>query len=292
MAAQETVGEWHGPVAFLVTLPGDEARCAPTEAALRSLGIPYRIAHGVDLRPGSPTDLGQLVDAGEVAQSAADRLHPGSIGCSLSHQHIYRTIVEEDLPLALVLEDDVMPEAHLRDVLADPTPFLFDDRVTMLAYAHHGGDDFLVSTQDTVPIAGGAVHLPLDGRFRTTAAYLVTSGAARRLIDANAPVEFPADGWDQYLHRRALAAMQIVHPAPIAYRDDVPSTRLSTARSEPWTASAAATLKRWLNPATTPPVAWLKHRRVQRVRVKSRIPVLVDRPSPFRDPAPLDDRQS
>jgi len=235
----------------------------------------------VDLRPGSSTDLEALVATGAVARSAADRLSRGSVGCALSHQQIYQAIIDEDLPLALVIEDDAVLAPNLAELLADPAPFLFDDRVTMLFYAHHGREEFLVSTQDSVPLAdGAAVLLPLDGKINSTVGYVVTQGAARRLLDVNSPVEFPADGWDQYLHRKALSRMQLVHPSPVGHRDELPSTRLSTTAA----VSGKAKLKRWIRPGTSPLMAWWWKRRAARMRRTSRTPVLVDRPSPFRAP--------
>jgi GR25 family glycosyltransferase involved in LPS biosynthesis len=252
------------------------------------MGLDYRTI-GVDTRPGSSTDLASMVEAGAVTKAAADRLSPGSIGCALSHQAIYRTMVDEDIPLALVIEDDAILAPNLADLLADPAPFLRDDRVTMLFYSHHGDAEFLVSTQDSIPLGGsGTVRLPLDGNFRSTVGYLVTRRAAGRLMTANYPIRFPADGWDQYLYRKALTCMQIVDPAPVGHPDDAPSTRRPAAATTTWSSQAKATLKRWLRPGTTPLVVWLRKEQLRKKTEKIRTPILVDRPSPFREPAPLD----
>lgn len=103
---------------------------------------------------------------------------PGEIGCALSHQNVYRMIIEQGIDVACVLEDDVSLsegfEAHIEALATD----LRVGVPTVLAFAE------------------------------TTAGYLINQSGARLMLTLNRPIRSTADDWQRWeragLRRRVV----------------------------------------------------------------------------------------
>ena len=86
-------------------------------------------AAGVEIERVQGT-LGTAVDTSVRSQflnedgSIASHLSAGEVGCYASHLKAYREVVDRDLPLALVLEDDVELPAGLAGILRETVAHL------------------------------------------------------------------------------------------------------------------------------------------------------------------------
>lgn len=107
-------------------------------------------------------------------------LSAGELGCSRSHQKIWRMMVEQSIAAALILEDDVL--------LADEVPALLADEGLLAG----GVDAIQFETRGyTRALVGPAVATAVPGVSRNrlmsaslgSAAYVMTSGLARRLLE-------------------------------------------------------------------------------------------------------------
>lgn len=95
---------WPAPVdtqipIFIISLARAPERRAALSAHLDGLGLEYRIVDAVD---------GRLMPEAERNALLAQGVNyvPGVIGCYLSHIRIYELLVRENIPVALILEDD------------------------------------------------------------------------------------------------------------------------------------------------------------------------------------------
>lgn len=84
---------------FVISLARAPERRATISAHLDALGLQYRIVEAVDGSLMSEQERNALLSPGV-------RYVPGVIGCYLSHIRAYEEILRENLPLALILEDD------------------------------------------------------------------------------------------------------------------------------------------------------------------------------------------
>jgi glycosyl transferase family 25 len=113
-------------------------------------------------------------DCGDIPNSP---LSPNELGCSRSHQKIWRLMVEQDIAAALILEDDVLLSRQLPAVLDDP--HLLD-----------GVDAIQMETRGTSAMIGRLVPSRAAGMGRGrlmssslgAAAYVMTISLARRLV--------------------------------------------------------------------------------------------------------------
>ena len=191
--------------AYLINLERSPGRLSAADAALRMAGVAYERVEGVD---------GRALDA-KALRAAVNRVRfrliygawpsAGTIGCALSHQAVYRWMLAEDVPLALVFEDDI--------AIPDPEAF----RRTLAAIARD--NDPAVPTawrlehRPTDPSVAGEGFWPAKPGVCGACAYAVNLAGARLLARVNrAPIVALADDWPRF-GRLGLRALT-VWPAP------------------------------------------------------------------------------
>ena len=138
---------------FLINLTASVRRRAYMRSQLDSLGLRYRLIHET---PGRRGALGEIVDAAlngdggarasnEYVDVDAIRRHagwltPGSIDATLSHNNAYKAMIDEDIPYALVLEDDacLSPEVAILARDFEPYAHIARGNLLMLFALTHG----------------------------------------------------------------------------------------------------------------------------------------------------------
>jgi glycosyl transferase family 25 len=164
-------------------------------------------------------------------------LLPGEIGCALSHLAAYRIMVAENIPRAVVIEDDaalpdgfddlaraVLGELQRGEVISFHSP----NRQPNL-YSAHGGRSLGAS------LGGSLLVTPMQARsVRTTLCYAIELGAARGILHGNDPVEFCADDFAAFHARGFVNHLRILSPSAVdlaafeslmEYRRDAPVMR-------------------------------------------------------------------
>lgn len=104
-------------------------------------------------------------------------LSPGELGCSRSHQKIWQLLIEQAIPAALILEDDVLLSEQLPGVLADPGLLTGVDAIQMETRQTSAMIGPLVPTG-----VGGMARGRLMSSSMGSAAYVMTGALARRLV--------------------------------------------------------------------------------------------------------------
>lgn len=92
------------PPIFVINLPRDSARRAKMAARLDGLNRAYRFVDAVDGRALDP----QTYDQRLRRRYFGRELTPGEVGCLLSHKRVCEIICREEIPFAIVLEDDAV----------------------------------------------------------------------------------------------------------------------------------------------------------------------------------------
>lgn len=123
-------------------------------------------------------------------------LKPGEVGCSLSHNAIYNKIVSEEIPYALILEDDIIINENLPIFLNSIEKYLVGNMLINISrcdvykkntQTHICNDYYLVKPR-----------FVKYGGIACTCGYIVTLDAAKEMANYNLPVFFPADSWGNY----------------------------------------------------------------------------------------------
>lgn len=156
---------------FFINMASRPDRLRHVEQQLNALGLTATRVEAV-----TPRDFSAALE--ERRRSGLVRLNAGEIACSLSHQSIWQTMLDQQIPAALILEDDVVLAADLPAVLRDP--HLLD----------HDPDAIQLETHATAALVGRPVPTAVSGLSQNrlmssslgTAAYVMTSRLARRVL--------------------------------------------------------------------------------------------------------------
>jgi glycosyl transferase family 25 len=189
------------------------------KAQLDKLSLPHEFFPAVDGRKLSPTQLEEMCNM-EVVRQWSELLTPGMIGCSLSHYHVYQKMIAEQIPYALILEDDVWLSPRVPRVLRWVEEKFKDgslpkDEPLLLYYQSKEIVDFTTSEKIAMDDRTG-IYRPIEiWRPITTAAYILSLACAQRLVQLIYPIRYSPDSWAVYHREGAIAGLRCVLPLPI-----------------------------------------------------------------------------
>lgn len=203
---------------YVISLPEAEERRTRISAHLQDLGLTYRFFEAVD---GRHFNVQAHPDYnGRRRRLCYGRdLTGGELGCALSHRAVCEDIRAKGVPLALVLEDDVVLNADVPAVLAALSGMT--DRFDLVRFL--GSRKVAGLQQKTIADLGNGYSL---NRLRTTPggahAYVITLSGAERLLQAMRRIDVPVDTLMGMVWRTGLRSY-IVQPG-LSYQDaDLPN---------------------------------------------------------------------
>lgn len=142
---------------------------------------------------------------------------PGEVGCLISHYLLMKKIVEQNLPYALILEDDVELSPNFPTLLEELEPLI------------EPGD--LISLYASFPelcnlrVEGNINNIykfvkPESGNLVVGAvAYIITYLSAKKLIQKLLPMHNVVDDWRLWVQEKAVKNFKIVFPHPVDLSD-------------------------------------------------------------------------
>lgn len=191
---------------FVINLKQDGTRRAHMEALLRRINLEFEFFQGVNGRELTDAERKRDYDERKAMRTQCRALVPAEIGCALSHLAVYREIIRRGLPMALVLEDDVLADERLPEVLdaIETLPLMSAPSVVLLSPAEGQlGDGRLLSK-------GVSLSAYRSGFY--THAYVVTLAAARALLKELYPVGDVADCWRRMQKHRVVDVFVVRPP--------------------------------------------------------------------------------
>lgn len=177
------------PAIFVINLDRRPDRLAFMAAQLDAMDVPWERIPAHDKESVADDLL-----ASEVALSGHRiAMGRGSQACALTNFDIYRRIVAEGLPAALILQDDV-------DLHRDLTPYLsaldwLPDGIGLVQFEKYGrraSRRLVGPALGRMPVAGHGLHR-LHSRTAGAACYLITQAAARRILAEKPILDTPID---------------------------------------------------------------------------------------------------
>ncbi|MFV0333213.1 MAG: glycosyltransferase family 25 protein [Tropicimonas sp.] len=104
----------HWPI-FVISLADAAVRRDNIRSRLDELGLQVSFMDAIDGRRGLPAEYESWIDRPKTLERRGYPMSDGEYACALSHQVLYRRVVDENLPGAIILEDDVTPTPLFRD---------------------------------------------------------------------------------------------------------------------------------------------------------------------------------
>lgn len=212
------------PTCYVINLPRDTARREIMQARLEKAGVPFEFVEAVNGQDLKPEEM-DFYDARKRRRYFGRDMLAGELGCLLSHLKIFKKMDRENIPYAVVLEDDVIFEDDFADVLralfASPVPW---DVIRFLG-------------SEKIYKRGCRKIAPLTGRYALARlptapggahGYMLTLDAAREMIRHMRKNWLPIDTLQGRTWETGLETL-VVHPAPL-YPDSQAGSTIGDAR--------------------------------------------------------------
>ena len=150
---------------------------------LNELSLPFEFLNAVDGRHGLAKRHESLIDRSGAAARQSYPLADTEFGCALSHMKAYRRIVDEDIPYAMILEDDAIPQPDLPRFVE--RRFFEASDLTSLFYSQT-----FVRPHRATRLFDGYRSYPceLGVPVKGAAGYIVSLDAARHILENALPV--------------------------------------------------------------------------------------------------------
>jgi glycosyl transferase, family 25 len=203
---------------FLISLKSQPRRREKLLEDLERLKLDYELFDAINGYELSEQELTQLCDLEEIEKNKA-WYSKGMIGCTLSHYYLYKRIIEENLPYALIIEDDAKLPSNFKDILSDIEKHLHQNEVVLLYYQSIRGICKLSTINTTSINRYLRLNYPLSPcNLSTTGAYIVTKKACEAMIKVILPVRKGPDDWNFFMEN-GLENIRVLYPRVIKTYD-------------------------------------------------------------------------
>ncbi|WP_420585788.1 glycosyltransferase family 25 protein [Ruegeria sp.] len=207
---------------LIISLADATDRQQAISEKLDALGLDYSFFTAIDGRNGLPSNYEPLIDR-ELADKRVRRLMTdGEFACALSHRAIYQHVIDQNLPGAVILEDDAQIQPEFK-TFVDEKGFLL---APMLLLDYSRVPVMRGSRKDAGRI--GATYRIASNPVLATG-YSVSKQAAADLLAGTTPVSCYAD-WPVDLYRigaRAVSPRPVHHVQPDAAQSSLQTDRES-----------------------------------------------------------------
>jgi glycosyl transferase, family 25 len=93
---------------FVISLVEASARRSAIVSQFKQIGLQFEFVDAIDGRGGLPEKWNNMIDRQKSIDLHGFPMKDTEFACALSHQLVYRRIVDDSLPGAIVLEDDAI----------------------------------------------------------------------------------------------------------------------------------------------------------------------------------------
>lgn len=155
---------------FIINLDSSPERFVHAEQQLQALGIQPQRFRGVFGKDLTQAEVDACYDKSANLRYFRRSLSPGEIGCYLSHRGVWQLMVEQNIEVAIVLEDDIDVDARFADALTQIVRLsgwdhikLSDDRDTPAFTRKALNDGFALVNFKRVPNCATGYAMSLSG---------------------------------------------------------------------------------------------------------------------------------
>lgn len=182
---------------FVINLEENIQRREFIKLQLDAIGADYEIIKAINGK--------KLTDEELFHYTKNPNLSRPAIGCSLSHLKIYNIVLKENLPYAIILEDDAL--------LSLKFPFIMDNVCKIV----NASDEIVVlfnhcqlyNRWRKINIYNNINLFPVKKAYGAYG-YLITYKAAEKLATAFLPVNHVADAWNYLIKNRIVRILAVV----------------------------------------------------------------------------------
>ena len=183
---------------FVINLERDVERRQSILKQFNQIQLPFEFSNGVLGSSLTQQQKTEWYDDKRAFRNLCQTIVPAHIGCSLSHVHVYQKIIDQNLPYALILEDDVILPEKLGELLSDLEKIIHENNAEVILLSPAQGKN--KKNRDVNELI---FLLPYKNGYFTSS-YIVTQSAAKALIKDLFPINNVADCWNQLVRHRVI----------------------------------------------------------------------------------------
>ena len=196
---------------FVLNLEHNTERKKYMQDLLKDIPIDYEFFPAVYIE-----NISEVYDS-ELAQKKSKRqLNAGEIGCALSHKAIYKKMIDENIPQALILEDDISLSSDFYSVYKALSEIKIGNKIVLLGTMSTKKKWKIWKNQLT---ADHSMYLVLNN-YGGTYGYVIGLDAAKKIYYHNEKIFIVADDWKYY---RRLSQIWLVSPSIVNAEEAFPS---------------------------------------------------------------------
>lgn len=176
---------------FVINLDRHAERLSWMNEHLGDLGLTFTRMAGVDGVSLSAQEISRIYDDAAARRMLERSLTLPEIGCALSHLKLMRKMVDEKIPVALVLEDDALLSPEMPTLLCKLKLALHPD-VAQIALLNHIGK---YRVRGARPLGVGAYALYEHYEGFNAHGYVITRAGAVEMLRYFDRIRHPIDYW-------------------------------------------------------------------------------------------------
>jgi glycosyl transferase, family 25 len=185
---------------FVISLARAALRRERIREHLDSLGLVYTLVDAVDGRKLASEELATL-------DASGGDLSLGLIGCYASHLNVYKAIIEQRLPLALILEDEARLNRRIAPLLQAGLRSTEFDYLFLDCEVYDDKGPVFFDASRPSDLGFGFTSFPLSAGPQATHALVITLDAAKRRLACGLPMRASIDVYSPLPQRFRFAAM-------------------------------------------------------------------------------------
>ncbi|MCM7587832.1 glycosyltransferase family 25 protein [Enterobacter chuandaensis] len=203
---------------FVINLKHSLERRAKMESQLLKLNIAHEFIEAVDGRNMTETERRN------VTREVNYAFLPGEVGCALSHQKVYKKIINENIETALILEDDVVLCSDLCEILNNVTLSETKPEILLLSRVNK-------YYKKSIKKIYGSYNLHKTHQATTAHAYIINQKAAGRFLTSLYPVWMVSDKWSLF-EDLSLAKIHSIVPYPVHLSEDANVSTINESKGD------------------------------------------------------------
>lgn len=185
---------------FVISLARAQERREAICQHLEDIGVSYELVDAVDGSTLSQSEIDSIVLEGK-------KIHPGAIGCYLSHLHVYEQMKLNGIDVALVLEDDARLNQSFVEILNRGLSLVSWDYCFLDCDDHNDQGSVFYDIDSGENIGLGFLAYKLSSGPQTTHAYMITLEAAEKRLNHAYPIIKPIDLYDHLQYEISFYAI-------------------------------------------------------------------------------------
>lgn len=178
---------------FIVNLQADKKRKIHMEKICTKLNLNFEFIKAVNGKNLKNIDYYISFSRNKVTQGLKRELVPGEIGCILSHQNIYKKVINNKLEYALILEDDVDISDDIHIAFDNVKNLPIDWDIFFIGYHGKLNEDLQIEGKHIYQINSKYSVSKLSQKPYGTYGYIVSYKGAKKLLSKSNTFELPMD---------------------------------------------------------------------------------------------------